>query len=559
VSIPYVVDGETEIDSALFNPWIDLINESIAAYDLPETVDNALAGVFNILDYGADPTGVTNSTTAIQAAATAARASTLPHSSTNGRVYAPQGTYLYSDEIDMRDVPFTGQGWGTTFKATHADAVFLLGSSYETTGHFRIDGNDLAEYGAHFYPMAGGYYPHIYVQDCTIYGVTFNGTQNSIIDLMSVSNCGRANLVLRNGCGSLIFNHFESTYADRGYYLWITEDGTDLGGASAYSESSSIYFVQGICEYGDGVEAGTATGGSGTTLVDSTATWTVNEWADAWVTMDPGGGDEQGRRIVSNTATTLTVESAWDVTPTTEDYTISFASIRVDAGSDIVFNKFAILPHEGSDTVPNLEIDREVANGSQKSEVRLIDCAVNGSASAIGVSVRGSNAVLQCDVATQFVGFATGILVGTNGAVRGTPNLSQVSSAWVDTEDSGTLNNVSSLIYADTEAYQAPGTYATRNLVTSTNNDGATGYWFTQTYDGTLSWYDGTGYSLDTNLYRSAANLLKTDDSFELPGTYLLPLKLGTYRLWVNPGDGKLYINSSAPANATDGTIVGSQ
>jgi hypothetical protein len=216
VSIPYVVDGETEIDSALFNPWIDLINESIAAYDLPETVDNALAGVFNILDYGADPTGVTNSTTAIQAAATAARASTLPHSSTNGRVYAPQGTYLYSDEIDMRDVPFTGQGWGTTFKATHADAVFLLGSSYETTGHFRIDGNDLAEYGAHFYPMAGGYYPHIYVQDCTIYGVTFNGTQNSIIDLMSISNCGRANLVLRNGCGSLIFNHFESTYADRG-------------------------------------------------------------------------------------------------------------------------------------------------------------------------------------------------------------------------------------------------------------------------------------------------------------------------------------------------------
>lgn len=76
--------------------------------------------------------------------------------------------------------------------------------------------------------------------------------------------------------------------------------------------------------------------------------------------------------------------------------------------------------------------------------------------------------------------------------------------------------------------------------------------------NGKQQWGDGAN-PVDTVLYRSAANALKTDDGFELPGTYDLPLRLGAYRLWVNPGDGKLYIKASAPSSAADGTVVGAQ
>ena len=88
---------------------------------------------------------------------------------------------------------------------------------------------------------------------------------------------------------------------------------------------------------------------------------------------------------------------------------------------------------------------------------------------------------------------------------------------------------------------------------------GGAGMRSTRYADGKFGWGDGTSFTEDTNLYRGAANLLKTDDGFQCAGTYDLPLRLGDYRLWVNPGDGKLYIKATAPSSATDGTVVGSQ
>lgn len=50
-------------------------------------------------------------------------------------------------------------------------------------------------------------------------------------------------------------------------------------------------------------EDGVSTGGSTTTVVDSSKAWAPNEWRDACVIVD-----SQERRIKSNTATTLTIE-----------------------------------------------------------------------------------------------------------------------------------------------------------------------------------------------------------------------------------------------------------
>lgn len=59
----------------------------------------------------------------------------------------------------------------------------------------------------------------------------------------------------------------------------------------------------------------TATGGTSTTLVNSGKTWTTNAWANFQVRIISGTGAGQFRTISSSNATTLTVSSAWAITP----------------------------------------------------------------------------------------------------------------------------------------------------------------------------------------------------------------------------------------------------
>lgn len=69
---------------------------------------------------------------------------------------------------------------------------------------------------------------------------------------------------------------------------------------------------------------GTSTSATVSTLVDSSATWTVNQYTNSTILIVSGTGSGQRRRIASNTATTLTLAAAvtgnlgtgnWTVTP----------------------------------------------------------------------------------------------------------------------------------------------------------------------------------------------------------------------------------------------------
>jgi hypothetical protein len=59
---------------------------------------------------------------------------------------------------------------------------------------------------------------------------------------------------------------------------------------------------------------GTATGATATTLVNTSKTWTVNQWTNSQVRIVSGTGAGQIRSIASNTANTLTV-ATWTTTP----------------------------------------------------------------------------------------------------------------------------------------------------------------------------------------------------------------------------------------------------
>lgn len=60
---------------------------------------------------------------------------------------------------------------------------------------------------------------------------------------------------------------------------------------------------------------GTATGGSTTTLTDSSKSWTTNAQAGRAITIISGTGAGQVGVIASNTATVVTIGTAWAVAP----------------------------------------------------------------------------------------------------------------------------------------------------------------------------------------------------------------------------------------------------
>lgn len=69
---------------------------------------------------------------------------------------------------------------------------------------------------------------------------------------------------------------------------------------------------------GDGTEQnGTCTSSTATTITDSSQTWDVNELVGCSVRIIEGYGSDQVRTVVSNTADTITVDSAWGNNPNT--------------------------------------------------------------------------------------------------------------------------------------------------------------------------------------------------------------------------------------------------
>lgn len=79
-----------------------------------------------------------------------------------------------------------------------------------------------------------------------------------------------------------------------------------------------------------GLDSGTATGGSSTTLEDTAKDWGTDQWKDAYVEIVEGTGKGQIRKIAGNTSNTLTVSDAWTTTPdTTSKYRIFGAPSEV--------------------------------------------------------------------------------------------------------------------------------------------------------------------------------------------------------------------------------------
>jgi hypothetical protein len=85
--------------------------------------------------------------------------------------------------------------------------------------------------------------------------------------------------------------------------------------------------------------SGTASAGAATSLTDSTKTWGVNDFAGQTIKITAGTGTGQTRTITSNTATVISVGTAWGTNPdNTSVYTIAsgnYIDISKDDGDKI--------------------------------------------------------------------------------------------------------------------------------------------------------------------------------------------------------------------------------
>lgn len=110
-------------------------------------------------------------------------------------------------------------------------------------------------------------------------------------------------------------------------YCWALNTWTTISLTSGPSSISSDHKLVSTPSYIDGgfksFATGTATAGGASTITNGAKNWAVNQWANYQIRITAGTGSGQVRTISSNTATVITVSSAWTTQPdNTSQYTI---------------------------------------------------------------------------------------------------------------------------------------------------------------------------------------------------------------------------------------------
>jgi hypothetical protein len=191
----------------------------------------------NVLDYGADPTGTTDSKAAIQAAIDAAPV-----------VYIPSGTYLISGPINVGSATLGNKrivGAGvrsTTLKATHSTATIQNKTQHYwiQMQDFTFDGDDLANVGISLGIPSGGtgtaaydFLTSVHVLNCVTAGLELNSIQYAQINQCQFQGTSNGHGILAKRLLSSSIN--DTVCIDNRYGMYLG----NFGGAS--SDSILVY------------------------------------------------------------------------------------------------------------------------------------------------------------------------------------------------------------------------------------------------------------------------------------------------------------------------------
>ena len=201
------------------------------------TVQAKLQEQVSVLDFGADPTGTTDSTAAINAAIQASYT-----------VYVPDGTYLISGVIKLGEnrqgnIKLIGQSsQHTEFKFTTSAAQLRcnVNHAWVVINNIKLNGNSVATNALVLgaigtFPGAGSvdYLDGVIATGCVSHGFVFYGLQYSVMANLLATNNGGAGIYCYS-CGNLSFN--QGIVNTNNIGIWLGGDG------STYSACSSIWF-----------------------------------------------------------------------------------------------------------------------------------------------------------------------------------------------------------------------------------------------------------------------------------------------------------------------------
>ena len=240
--------------------------------------------VYNVLDYGADPTGTNDSTTALQAALNAVAA-------TGGTLFTPRGTYLSNGltlTLGGKRIAWVGAGQGAKIKCTATTASDSTGGIYVTGGgaiaadwisirDLEFEGNSTCGYGVALYDCYQGELANLYVHDFTTgggwgIGIVLNESIDCIVYNPVVSNCAYSNLSIGN-----------SANANTIIGGWLVN--APSGSFGARVNSNGNIFVGTIVQNCDGgIEFGGATANRFTGWLEGNPTYQIyDSGTDNWV------------------------------------------------------------------------------------------------------------------------------------------------------------------------------------------------------------------------------------------------------------------------------------
>ena len=160
---------------------------------------------------------------------------------------------------------------------------------------------------------------------------TNSGLRRTVTDVITNAGAGNVTLVLDSAVPTAVLSTHTFRLTTGRFY--VMNAGTTAAGIWKVFDVATLAWQANLattnlpgawatdgklaCAYGLGVNyaTGTATAGASTTLTNSAKTWTVNQWTNYQIRITDGTGIGQVRTIASNTATVLTVGTAWTTTP----------------------------------------------------------------------------------------------------------------------------------------------------------------------------------------------------------------------------------------------------
>ena len=178
-------------------------------------------------------------------------------------------------------------------------------------------------------------------------------------------------------------------------------------------DTTSRYFIEGL-------DAGTTTSATATTLVDSTKSWGVDRWKNMSVYITSGTGAGQQRSVVSNSSTTLTVSPLWNTNPD------STSTYRIQGDSDKLFVMYG---GQAAMVVHNLERDSMSYGREYENGLCRIGSARYGSDYAIPITSTTRSGTVATVTTTVPHNFKTGQSITHLGATGADATLYNITAS----------------------------------------------------------------------------------------------------------------------------------